>query len=105
MNLSAYAGVWYEISSTAGFKFQTEGGLICSQAEYSLILQSSQQQTPENGGNGTATGGSGSGAAPYLAVRNSGRLISSPLITQLVSQIAAGNRISCRYKSFHRLNE
>ena len=36
IDISAYAGVWYEIGSTAQFKLLSEAGLDCLQANYTV---------------------------------------------------------------------
>jgi len=70
----AYAGVWYEIGSTAQFKLLSEAGLDCLQANYTMQIS-----------NGTTS----------LAVVNSGRRSLGPVATLGVTSISTGAKDVC----------
>lgn len=70
----AYAGVWYEIGSTAQFKLVSEAGLDCLQATYTVQVN-----------NNTTS----------LAVVNSGRRVLGPVATLAVTSISSGTSDVC----------
>lgn len=74
----AYAGVWYEIGSTAQFKLSSEAGLDCLQANYTLQLSNDTSQ-----------------GASQLAVVNSGRRSLGPVATLGVTGISTGAKDVC----------
>ena len=75
VDMAAYAGVWYEIGSTAQFKLLSEAGLDCLRANYTLQDQS--------------------GLAASLAVVNSGVRSLGPVATLGVTSISAGAKEVC----------
>ncbi len=76
-NLSAYQGEWFEIASTAEFKFRSEAGLVCVRAQY---LPSSTN-------------------ASLLTVTNFGIRILNEATSELVQGLASNVKESCRFAS------
>ncbi|KAG0576146.1 hypothetical protein KC19_5G058600 [Ceratodon purpureus] len=73
---AAYAGMWYEIGSTAQFKLLSEAGLDCLQSNYTLQLPNDP-----------------SGAA--LAVVNSGERSMGAIATLAITSISTGAKEIC----------
>jgi hypothetical protein len=74
IDTAAYAGLWYELGSTAQFKLFSEAGLDCLQANYTLQV---------------------SNATTSLAVVNSGRRSLGPMATLGVTSISTGAKDVC----------
>ncbi|GJP36709.1 hypothetical protein CLOM_g21185 [Closterium sp. NIES-68] len=84
VNLSAYAGRWFEVGTSARFKLQRENGLVCNQARYTLT------------GAADSAGGAGTnGSGLSLGVENSGRLVASPAVLQSMASVAGNSRDAC----------
>lgn len=77
VDAEAYAGLWYEIGSTAQFKLITEAGLSCSQVNYTVRVSHDLNQ----------------GAT--LSVVNSGLRAIGPVSTLGVTSINRGSKDVC----------
>ncbi|CAI5472078.1 unnamed protein product [Closterium sp. Yama58-4] len=91
VNLSAYAGRWFEIGTSARFKLQRENGLVCNQARYTFSAGSAG-----SGGSGVSAGGADAGTSGVsIRVENSGRLVASPAVLQSMGSVAGNSRDAC----------
>ncbi|CAI6007102.1 unnamed protein product [Closterium sp. NIES-65] len=85
VNLSAYAGRWFEIGTSARFKLQRENGLVCNQVRYTF-----------SAGSGGSAGGADAGTSGVsIRVENSGRLVASPAVLQSMGSVAGNSRDAC----------